>query len=161
MPHDIEPNQILSVTEMARMLSMSRSRLYQLIKDGVLLGPVYDVESKRPFYSSDMIVRNLEAKRRNCGINGKPMLFYSPRKQEPVRATRAPRRQNSGEHADLIEGLKAVGVEATEAAVNAALRTLYPADRGASTDEGERLRAVFRHLRRSNDVENRERNVGT
>ena len=131
-----------------------------MIKEGVLLGPVYDVQTKRPFYNSEMIARNLEAKRTNCGINGQAMLFYTPRKQQ-VRATRAPRRQNRSNHADLIEGLKALGMEATEAAVDAALRALYPADRGTSVDEGERLREVFRHLRRSNDVENRERNVGT
>ena len=160
MPQDITPNQIVSVTEMASMLGMSRSRLYQLIKEGILLGPIYDVQTKRPFYSSEMISRNLEANRRNCGINGKPMLFYSPRKEQPQRAPRAPQRQNRRQHADLIEGLKALGVEGTEAAVEAALRSLYPADRGVSTDEGERLRAVFRHLRRSNDVENPEDNVG-
>ena len=160
MPQELPPNQLVSVKEMARMLSMSRSRLYQLIKQGVLLGPIYDVESKRPFYSSEMIARNLEAKRTNCGINGQAMLFYTPRKQQQARAARAPRRQNRSNHADLIEGLKALGMEATEAAVDAALRSLYPADRGAATDEGERLRAVFRHLRRSNRVENRERNVG-
>lgn len=161
MQHDIEPNQIVSVKEMARILNMSRSRLYQLIKEGILLGPIYDVQTKRPFYSSDMIVRNLEAKRRNCGINGKPMLFYSPRREQPQRAPRARRRQTRSHHADLIEGIKAIGMVTTASAVDAALRSLYPADRGASVDEGERLRAVFRHLRRSNDVENRERNVGT
>ena len=161
MQHDIEHNQVVSVTEMARMLGMSRSRLYQLIKQGVLLAPIHDVHTKRPFYNSDMIARNLEAKRTNCGINGKPMLFYSPRKERPQRASRAQRQHNRSTHTDLIEGLKALGVEATEAAVNSALRTLYPADRGALVDEGERLREVFRHLRRSNRVENRERNVGT
>ena len=93
MQQDIDPNQVVSVKEMARMLNMSRSRLYQLIKQGILLASIYDRETKRPFYNGEMIARNLEAKRTNCGINGKPMLFYAPRKEESVKATRAPRRK--------------------------------------------------------------------
>src|SRR5436190_12325877 len=81
MPAEIQINQkdFASVKEMAAMLQMSRSRLHMLIKEGVFLPPVYDLSTKRPYFPRELIETNLDARRRNCGVNGKPLCFYSPR----------------------------------------------------------------------------------
>ena len=49
----------VSVTEMARMLGMSRSRFYQLIQEGVFLPPIHDVETRRPFFPPKIQMANL------------------------------------------------------------------------------------------------------
>ena len=160
MAEHIDRNQIVSVKQMAAMLNMSRSRLYQLIHESVLLPPVYDIATKRPFFTAELIERNLEAKRRNCGINGKAMLFYSPRHGagRPPKPTQ--KRGSRSKHSDLIDGLKALGMKASNTDVDAALQELFPNDQGVSVDDGERLRAVYRLLRCRNHVHNCEHNVG-
>ena len=45
-PIDIPP--YINVSTMAELLQLSRSRLYQLVEQGVLLKPVYLVSNKRP-----------------------------------------------------------------------------------------------------------------
>ena len=62
-----EPEAI-SVAEMARRLQISRSRLYQLITEGFFLPPIYDIESRRPFYYGQMIQKNIEARRRTASV---------------------------------------------------------------------------------------------
>lgn len=75
---DVNIPEILSVTQMARLLNLSRSRLYQLVSENIFLPPIYN-DSKRPYFTSDMAIKNLEAKKNNVGINGKVVLFYTSR----------------------------------------------------------------------------------
>ena len=57
-------------------------------------------------------------------------------------------------HADLIDGLKALGaVNVTTAQVAEAIKNLYPSG-VPETANGEVLRAVFLHLRRKNTEDN-------
>ena len=70
---------VVSVAEMARMTGLSRARFYQLVNDGIFPSPVYDVHTRRPLYSEEMQQVCMEVRKRNCGVNGKPILFYSPR----------------------------------------------------------------------------------
>jgi hypothetical protein len=44
---------VVSVSEMARMVGLSRARFYQLQQAGVFPLPVYDVASRRPVYPQD------------------------------------------------------------------------------------------------------------
>src|SRR5262245_65689935 len=67
----------VSVSEMARMVGLSRARFYQLVEAGVFPAPVYDVSTRRPMYVEELQTACLEVRRRNCGVNGKPVLFYS------------------------------------------------------------------------------------
>lgn len=157
MPAEIQINQkdFASVKEMAAMLQMSRSRLHMLIRDGVFLPPVYDLSSKRPYFPRELIETNLDARRRNCGVNGRPVCFYSPRaaslivpRRSSSRSTTASRGSTTPRrHAALAEGLAALGVEATDSQIEIALAAAFPNDRGASADEGLRLRECFRSLR--------------
>src|SRR5438034_7976380 len=124
MPAEIQINhkEFASVKEMAAMLQMSRSRLHMLIREGVFLPPVYDLSSKRPYFPRELIEINLDARRRNCGVNGRPVLFYLPRaaafnapRRSPSRLTTASRPGSTPprRHGALAEGLAALGVEAT------------------------------------------------
>lgn len=155
MPMDIiQHRDFASVKEMAEMLQMSRSRLHMLLKEGVFLPPVYDLLTKRPYFTRELIETNLDARRRNCGVNGRPVCFYSPRaasiqsQPRPASPSRRAATPQLRRHAELSEGLASLGIQATEAQIDTALTAAFPEDRGASADDGMRLRECFRHLRR-------------
>lgn len=74
-----ETKVAVSVAEMARMVGLSRARFYQLIQAGVFPAPERHAETGRPFYGEEAQRTCLEVRRRNCGVNGKLVLFYSRR----------------------------------------------------------------------------------
>src|ERR1700751_4531911 len=69
----------VTVAEMARMVGLSRARFYQLMQAGAFPWPVYAVSTRRPIYVQELQEVCLEVRRRNCGIDGKPVLFYARR----------------------------------------------------------------------------------
>src|SRR5207244_1116834 len=95
-------------------------------------------------------------RRRNCGINGRPVLFYSrghsQSKQTKSSRTTKPRPPASKLYADLIDGLAALGLTTTAAKVESALRAIYPGG-PADRDQSEVLRAAFLHLKRQNSAD--------
>ena len=147
---------VVSVAEMARMVGLSRARFYQLTGT-TFPWPVYDLATRRPFYPEELQAVCLDVRRRNCGVDGKPILFYSrrPAPTSPIRRpTKAAVAAGNDKHADLIDGLKALGaVNVTAAQVAEAIKNLYPSG-VPETANGEVLRAVFLHLRRKNTEDN-------
>jgi hypothetical protein len=140
----------VSVAEMARMVGLSRARFYQLIGTA-FPHPLYNVATKRPFYPPDLQEACLEVRRRNCGVDGKPVLFH--RRKDEVSSVRP---KQSGRKAapddsrcrELMAGLRSLGLTGvTVAQVQAALVELRVSD-SAQTGNGEVLRAVFLHLKR-------------
>ena len=115
----IETKAVVTVSEMARMCGLSRSRFYQLIGT-TFPAPLMD-KKKRPFYSEELQAVCLEVRRRNCGIDGKPILFYARR----------------------------IGPAVTAADIAKALKEIFPSG-VENEDDGEILRAVFLHLKRKN-----------
>ena len=99
----------------------------------------------------------MEVRRRNCGIDGKPVLFYATRKgTAPVAPKRSAKRRPVADsrHDDLLEGLRALGMtEATAAQVQAALKASYP-DGVKGMDKSEVLRGVFLCLKRRDSGDN-------
>jgi hypothetical protein len=150
----IQTKAVVSVAEMARMCGLSRARFYQLVNEGVFPSPLYRIETKRPFFSQEMQETCLEVRRRNCGLNGRPVLFYARRLGTPISKAKATPPKNSHKHADLIEGLRALGltiVNSTE--VEAAIQKCFPSGRSGVDDEIV-LRRVFLHLKRQNSSDN-------
>ena len=150
--------QAISVSQMAKQLQISRSRFYQLLEAGFFLPPIYDLKTKRPFYSAEMIEKNLDAKSQNTGVNGQVILFYSPRTNTPPKPKKpisnVEMMSNSCRvDVELMESLKALGLEnLTEQQVKSALKTCYP--EGIDEDQDEVLRKIFRHLKRQNSGDN-------
>jgi hypothetical protein len=139
---------------MARMCGLSRARFYQLVNEGVFPPPLYRVETRRPFFTQEMQESCLEVRRRNCGINGKPVLFYARRLGTPISKAKATPPKNSHEHADLIEGLRALGLTIVRPAdIDAAIQKHFPSGRSAVDGEAV-LRTVFLHLKRQNSSDN-------
>jgi hypothetical protein len=149
----VSTKAVVTVSEMARMVGLSRARFYELVEAGVFPPPVYDVSTRRPMYDEKLQETCLTVRRRNCGVNGKPVLFYSRghRPSTPaVKPSKPPVAQPkpTAVHTDLIDGLSALGLVATPAQVGEAVAALYPAGVGG-TDRGHVLRAVFLRLKAS------------
>ena len=153
MNDQIETKEVVTVSEMARMLGLSRSRFYQLIGTA-FPHPKLD-KKKRPFYSEELQAVCLEVRRRNCGVDGKPILFYARRlgasPTKPKKA-KAPATANP-QHADLLDGVRHLGLASVTAAdIAKALKELFPSG-VEDQDDGEILRAVFLHLKRKNPAD--------
>ena len=146
-----EMKSYVSVSEMARMVGLSRQRFHQLMTEGVFPPPLYDIHTRRPFYPEELQAVCLKVRQQNFGINGRPVLFYARR---PAAVGKVQTRSNvsaspkaTPKHAHLIEGLKGLGmVGVSEPQVETALQKLYPS--GLPADPGEVLRTLFVHLMR-------------
>ena len=146
----------VSVAEMARMVGLSRARFYQLVGT-TFPWPLYDVASRRPFYNEQLQGVCIGVRRRNCGVDGQPVLFYAQRSLAAPTPGRKPKKAATAgddRHADLVDGLKGLGLVAiTVAQVAEAVKEIYPAGIPADAN-GEVLRAVFLRLRRRNSGDN-------
>jgi hypothetical protein len=132
---------VVTIAEMARMVKLSRSRFYQLVQAGVFPRPCRDLQSGRPFYSQELQRTCLEVRRRNLGLNGKPVFFYARRKSHKRRTT------SQAQHTDLIEALKGLGLASVKPAqVAKALKDLFPHGTG-QVDHAEVVKTVFLYLR--------------
>ena len=60
------------------MVGLSRARFYQLIGSAFPF-PLYQIVTRRPFFDEDLQQVCLEVRRKNCGIDGKPIMFYARR----------------------------------------------------------------------------------
>ena len=156
MTEQFRTKAIVTFTEMATMLSLSRSRLYQLVRAEVLPSPVYDVRTHRPVFTEELQKVCLEVRRRNCGINGQPVLFYAkgPLGQAKMTNKAKPKPTNKRQYGDVLEGLRALGLVAvTSDQVAAAVHQLFPSGLNG-VDRGEVIRAVFLHIKRRDTTDN-------
>lgn len=157
MNGDIVTKTAVSVTEMARMVGLSRARFYQLVKAGTFPAPDVEPNTGRPFFSEEKQRLCLEVRRRNCGIDGKPVLFYSRRRDfghnnqvqlTGRHKTKQPKpKATTNPYADLIDHLAQVKVIVTAAQVEAVVKENFP-EGTEGIDQGEVLKAVFQRLRR-------------
>jgi len=138
----------ISIKEMAAQCALSRQRFMQLVKAEVFPVPLYDVASRRPFYSEEMQVQCLEVRKRNLGINGKVVMFYARRPGVTPATPKTKKAEAKAAYPDILDGLKALGLTtATSAQVAEAVGQLFP-EGTAATDPAEVIRAVFVHLHR-------------
>jgi len=152
----VSTKTVVTVTEMARMVGLSRARFYQLVEAGVFPTPVYCVSSRRPMYVEGQQEICLTVRRRNCGVNGKPILFYARGHRLPTPTLKPSKPaitkpKPTANHAELIDGLSALGLSVNSAQVNEAVAELFPAGLNG-TDRGQVLRAVFLRIKASGSV---------
>jgi hypothetical protein len=149
-----EPKAAVTVAEMARMCSLSRSRFYQL------MGSAFPEPSRddrgRPFYDAEQQQVCLEVRHRNCGIDGRPILFYAPRHTAPAPvARRKPNPKTStSRYSEVVEGVRCLGLATVTAAdVEAAITRLFPSGTDG-VDSGEVIRSVFLFIKRQDRPDN-------
>jgi len=133
------------------MVGLSRSRFYDLIGTA-FPHPLYSVKTHRPYYTPEFQQICLDVRQRNCGIDGKPVLFHRKGKEVaiPERSKRKPAADNR--YKDMVDGLKSLGMAGvTEAQVEAVLNELHISGE-ASKHSGEVLKAVFLRLKQRQDT---------
>ena len=141
---NIETKVAVTISEMAKMCGLSRARFYQLI-GSAFPHPVYDVATRRPFYDEEAQQVRLEVRRRNCGIDGKAILFYARRLPvAPLKRLPRPAPESRNKCSQLLDGLRALGLNASSAQVESTVKELGLQGR----EDGEVVRAVFIHLKR-------------
>jgi len=148
----------MSVTEMARTVGLSRQRFHQLIGT-TFPRPVYDVCTRRPLYTAEQQAVCIEVRRRNCGIDGRPVMFYAARGGASALARKQSKRgpakpKASATDGPIVEGVRALGhTRASAAQVEHAVGELFPAGT-ADVAQGEVIRRVFVQLMRRDSGDN-------
>jgi len=143
--------EYISCSHMARLLNLSRSRFYMLIspEEGIFLSPIYNIQTKRPYYTREMASINLECKRKNQGISGKVCMFYSARHSSSTRNTTTGNTKNKNrengttEHQQIQSDLESLGLKnILSSQIDKTIKECFP-DGTDGVDEGEVVRQVF------------------
>ncbi len=130
--------RFVSLTELAELLGMSGTRLYKLIAQGSFPEPLRNPANNRPYFNLAMINECQEILRTRVGRNGLPVTVNRKPGQKK-QATKAA----GPKHEDLIAALASLGVQATAAQVDAALKTV---PNGLA--EPELIKALFLELKK-------------
>lgn len=137
----------VTVSEMAELCQLSRSRFYDLMGVGVFPKPALHPSSKRPMFDRNLQEACLEIRQTGIGANGLPVLFNrKPTKRAQPKPIRKSAEEPHPDHDDLLDALKGLGLTTTPQAVNEAVAALYPHGAWAGIDQGELVRKVFLHL---------------
>jgi hypothetical protein len=142
----------ISVTEMSRILGLSRGHFWFLAKTtGIFPMPVYHIRTRRPIYTAELQQVCQRVKATHVGLNGEYYAFNSPRKnnlQKPKsRGSAKANGRRTGKFAELTGALRELGLETTDSQIQKAVDQLYPS--GFENCDGVVIRAVFQHIRRS------------
>jgi hypothetical protein len=177
VPEELAPRQVaVSVSDMARLVGLGRSRFHQLIKEGVFPAPCQCPETGRPYYDYAGQLTCLEVRRTHRGINGRTVMFYarqfgraedmklksrpkplgaqssSARKKKPTPPPAGPSTLDI-----LVESLKQLGMSTvTKAEATDAFNACFGEGDQKLSDEAALL-AVFRYLSRQNSGGNHGR----
>ena len=136
---------IVSITEMSRIVELSRARFYQLLDSGFFPKPLHDERSNRPYYDLELQKKILESRQSGIGVDGSYMLFYSPRKAESHSHIKKNKRVDPVV-TELAETLESMGLDVSVKQVQHSLSELYP-DGTIDVDQGVVIRELFRYLK--------------
>ena len=148
MPDQLPSKMVVSVTEMAQMVGLSRQRFHQL-RGTAFPEPKRDSETGRPYYDEGLQQICLSVRKRNRGVDNRPVLFYSRRSKAGCNRKRSTTqaKPKSDQLSQIAEAVKALGLPVLDSQVEKAVATLFPSGT-EDADEGEIVRAVFLHLQR-------------
>jgi hypothetical protein len=145
---DLPAKVAITVSEMADLCRISRSRFYELMKAGVFPKPVQHPSSMRPLYDVNLIAKCLEIRATGQGLTG-PVLFNRKSKKvgQPKPKAERPAKSPSVDPASetLVDAIKALGLTTSPQAVSEAVATLYPSGI-TGVEQGDVIRKTFLHL---------------
>jgi len=147
---DVQIKAAVTVAEMSRMIGLSRSRFYQLI--GKAFPQPSRDEAGRPFFDEAAQNICIEVRRRNCGIDGKPILFYAPRSRTISTSIKRPAKPKTEQpkNSMIVDSIRALGlVTVTASQVEQAIKELFPGG-VVHVPHGDLVRAIFLQLQRKN-----------
>jgi hypothetical protein len=104
----------MTVRQMADDLGFCRDRFYELITAGIFPPPAYHLQTRRPFYPSELQAVCHRIRSGGTGFGGQTVLFNQTRRSRSVRSggqTPAAMAGPRPEPARLIDQLAALGVQ--------------------------------------------------
>ena len=142
---DMTTKVAVTVSQMADLCHLSRSRFYDLMKAGVFPKPVQHPSSMRPLYDLDLIAKCLEIRATGQGLTG-PVLFNRKPKitgQQKPKPQRLVKTQSVDPGIEVIvDAVKALGLTTMPQAVCDAVTTLYP-NGITGVEQGDVIRKTF------------------
>ena len=137
----------VTVSEMAEMCQVSRSRWYEMVETGIFPKPIRLPSVKRPVYDRELIAKCLEIRATGIGLSG-PVLFNrkSTKAAQPKSRLQRPVKNEPVDPANelILDAIKALGVSTTQQAVSDAVAVLYPT--GIADNQGDVIRKTFLYL---------------
>jgi hypothetical protein len=153
MSQPIVSKSIVTVSEMCRMLNLSRSRFYQLVREGVFPTADHDPISDRPFYNEEKQLACLAVRRTNRGVNQKPVLFYATRCDDGIRKKNKRQKSVPTIYRDLVDLLAGANVTASVAVVQEIVGREFP-NGIQGIDLGTVVKAVLSRINARNPSDN-------
>ena len=136
---------IISITEMAQNLQLSRARFYQLLEAGFFPKPLKDERCKRPYYDIELQKKCLECRHTGIGIDGSYMLFYSPRKNENASISKKSKKVDP-RIKEISETLSGMGLETSNKEIKEASQNVFP-EGFENENMGIVIREIFKYLK--------------
>lgn len=134
----------VSVSEMASLCQLSRSRFHTLVREGIFPGPVHPGEGKRPYYTPELIQQCLDIRKTGIAANGQVVLF-NRRTGKKAGSKRPTAQERTREYPELVQMLRDVKVNVTNETVAAAVQVVFPGGiEGMATVDV--FRKVFKHI---------------
>lgn len=133
--------KFVTFAELSEMLGISTSRLYDLIRDGILPQPQRNPKNQRPYFRKQEVESCRQVLATRVGLNGQPYTPNRKRKNGTASAGQPSRRDL------LLASLSALGLNATPRQVDDVLKTLP--DAGRRLEESELIKQVFLALRQN------------
>ena len=120
-----EYRDAMSVAETARLIKMSRSRFHQLV--GTVFPQPKRDDNGRPYFDREQQELVVEIRRRNVGMDGRPILFRAT----GSRTSSAPRRPTASkpkqDHLEVLVAVRELGLtQATIKDVDKCITSLFP-----------------------------------
>jgi hypothetical protein len=127
MSQNGELKEVYSVTELAAILGLSRTRLYQLKREGVFPLPVYCPYTRRPFYTVDLVKQCLKIRQTGRGFNGRSIIFYRRLKKNGEQQIQNEDERREQFYIDVMRFLKInLGENLTNSETKRLVSALYP-----------------------------------
>ena len=143
--HEPSAKAAVSVSEMAEMCMLSRSRWYEFVEAGVFPKPIPIPPMKRLAYDWQLQQQCLEIRATGIGLNGPVAFNRKLRQAKPAAWRPAKNRPLDPAIEPICDAVKALGLTTTLDAVSHAVALLYQTGI-AGQDQGEVIRTVFLHL---------------
>ena len=132
----------VSCTAMGDMIGLTRTRLSQLVKEGVFPEPVKHPRTNRPYYTPQLQKKCIEIRRTGIGLNGEPVIFNTKRKKKVDLGPEF--YEFCGE---LVETLKNMGFKVTRDKVEKALQAIRPKGLQEFVARGDLIRDLYGYFK--------------
>jgi hypothetical protein len=154
MMNESSMKSVCSVSELAQALKLSRGRFYQLIERGSFPPPIYDVRTRRPYYTLELQQVCHEVRSTNIGYDGRPILFYTPRRKKEhlespsFSAEKRKKAVSNPQDQELADALANMGLSNVNSQqIQEALNILFPGQNVNMLDHGLVIRQLFLHFK--------------